>query len=537
MRSFFQLQGTLAVVFLASLIGGCDGGELTPPIERPPVPVPMVGSLSTYSAAVGDTIRFTGAGFISPDQGWTEVTFRGAYEHDGISEPVNFAIELDHESDGALVWHRFGPYQIPFSRAGNTLGTFEGEVFATNFSYDGREQRQEQGTFHGLSFQVLPSLVIRDLHAGGVSDTGTPFESSCNFTGTRLLNFVPYQMQVEAVGFSPSSFTYTISAGLMGETGPAQESTSVEHLATTTIDSLGDIEDFRFAEVPMGVPVYRASVTIDAVADDGSHFEQLLMVTVHQPLYVRYLGGVEIAEIMEAQPVSGCLHGGLNGTTVTYSEMTSDVRTISSTETFSTGWQDTYTESHTDTYGEAGSEVNKIGFSTQDQRNWNWNVNGSVMAGGEAGVPLVANGKVELRVGAGRDWGGSHTDTTVGEQSWQQTASYSAALAQTEAHAETITQARSEMWSITSSHSESLGISQFLLPNYFGVFYRQTTRMIRQGEIIAMDLCGNETIIGTIVLNDYTWAPDFAMGTACPPLPESGMPPAQCLIPPCDEIR
>lgn len=537
MKSFLANRGSLILAALALLIGGCDDQTFNPGETPEPVPQPMVGSLSTYSAAVGDTIRFSGAGFVSPDEGWTEVTFRGTYHHDGQAEPVNFSIELDRESDGTLVWHRFGPYQIPFTRAGNTLGTFEGEVFATNFTYDGREQRQEQGTFHPVTFEVRPSLVIRDLRAAGETPDGQEFESDCNFTGTRLINYVPYRMRVEAVGFAPDSFTYTISSGMLGEGGPASQSTTIEHLASTTIDSLGEIEPFRFAEVPMGVPVYRASVSIDAIAEDGSHYEQYMMVTVHQPLYVRYRGGVEIAELMEPEPVSGCIPGGLNGMNVTYSEMTTDTRTISSTETFTSGWTDTYTNSHTETYGESGTESNSIGFSRSDERNWNWNINGSVMAGGEAGVPLVTKGKVELRVGGGRDWGGSHTDTASGEQAWQQTASYTEAQSITEAHAETISQAHSETWTISSSQSETLSITRWLLPGHFGVFYRQTTRMIREGEIIAMDLCGNETVVGRIVLNDYTWAPDFAMGTGCPPLPESGLPPAQCLIPPCDEIH
>lgn len=517
----------------AALVGGCVGEVPSGPVQDP-VPVPSIAAISTTAAAVGDEIVFTGGGFIDHSRGWVEVTFRGSYRHeDGTTEQVNYTVEVEARGDGTVRWPRFGPYRIPFGRAGNELGVFEGEVFATNFTYDGREERQPE-SMSLPSFTVLPSLVIREVAAHGDG-----WQSDCTFVGTRLVNYVPYRMTVEAVGFEADRFTYTISAGLLDSAGGAvSEPTVIEHEAEwgpTRVDSLGDIEAFRFAEVPMGVPVYRASVAVQAVASDGSTHQQFLMLTVHQPIYVRSVGTTEVAEIYPPSPVSGCIPGGLNGRDVTYSETVSETRTISSQQTYSSNWQTTYTESHEETYGEAGSQANSIGFSSADQSTWNWNVHGDVMAGGEAGVPLVTKGKVEVRVGGGRDWGGSHTDTTTGEQSWTNTTSYAEAVTTTEQLAESMGEAFSQTWTISSMTSESLNFRTFLLPNHFGVFYRQTTRLIRRGEIVAMDLCGNESVIGELILNDYTWAPDLAMSTAeCPPFPESQLPDAECLIPPCE---
>ncbi len=64
-----------------------------------------------------------------------------------------------------------------------------------------------------------------------------------------------------------------------------------------------------------------------------------------------------------------------------------------------------------------------------------------------------------------------------------------------------------------------------------GVWYRQTTRLVRTGVVVAYDLCGNGSPVGTVQIDDWTWAPNLAIGPSCPPEPD--LPPAQCLIPPC----
>lgn len=532
MRSLTAMAMVMGMVGALALVACDDGGPdtVTPP---EPVPVPEVQSLSVDGASVGDEIQIQGSNFISADRGYTEVTFRGVYRHDGVDEPVNYTVEAGRDNENTLTM-RFGPYRIPFSRAGNQLGTFEGEIFATNYTHDGREQRQSTD-FREISFDVRPSLVVRDLESS-VEDveTGDVMESDCNFIGTRLINHVPYKMTVEAVGFEPDEFIYSISAGLQQEDSGTSEPSTINHLAASRLDSLGENENFVFGGVPMGAPVYRASVSIDAVSTTGEHFEQFMMVTVHQPLYVRYLGGVEVAEIMEPEPVSGCIPGGVQGRQATYSETVTETKTLTTTHSLSSGWTESYTEQHSETYGEGGTEANAIGFSRSDENNWNWNVNGSVMAGGEAGVPLVTKGKVEVRVGGGRDWGGSHTNTQSGEQSWTQTATYNEAHSMTEQHSELFDETNTEAWTVSTATSTLQGFTAFLLPNHFGVWYRQTTRLVRRAEIVAMDLCGNETVVGELILNDYTWAPDLAMGTSCPPFPESLLPQAECFIEPCE---
>ncbi len=84
---------------------------------------------------------------------------------------------------------------------------------------------------------------------------------------------------------------------------------------------------------------------------------------------------------------------------------------------------------------------------------------------------------------------------------------------------------------VSSETSESLSMSGTILPDQYGVFYRQTERLERTGQIIQRTLCGDESVIGIARVTDWDWAPDLAItknGT-CPPAPPSNLPPAQVL--------
>ncbi|WP_342189458.1 ETX/MTX2 family pore-forming toxin [Spiroplasma endosymbiont of Dilophus febrilis] len=86
--------------------------------------------------------------------------------------------------------------------------------------------------------------------------------------------------------------------------------------------------------------------------------------------------------------------------------------------------QTQYTISCSKQFTETNTFQKMNGFSksnsTSNTENWSWNVNTkvTVKASGEAGIPLVAKGKVEVgvEVGAGYTWGGSKT-YTVGNTS------------------------------------------------------------------------------------------------------------------------
>lgn len=86
----------------------------------------------------------------------------------------------------------------------------------------------------------------------------------------------------------------------------------------------------------------------------------------------------------------------------------------------------------------------------------------------------------------------------------------------------------------SSSHSTLTSYSSVIPTGRFGVFYRQTTRLVRRAEVFTYDLCGVIEKQGEMTFNEWTWAPELAIGSECgATLPPSTLPAAACFIEPC----
>ena len=499
-----------------------DGGETLDPL-----PEPHLLSLSRDQVAVGQELTFDGSDFVDDERGYTVVTFRGRFTaSDGMVENVDLTVAPEVISDGELRWAQFGPYRVPFLAAGNKTGTFEGNVFATNHSVLGERDRQQSDPIE-ISLEVLPSVVVREMQPDG---------ASCAIVAESALNLLPYRVQVEAIGFAPQTFRYVLSPGAISD--PESLSGSVEelvleHSATGPVDALTEAERPRFAEVPYGLQAYRGSISVRAEESDGTVHELQVRLTVRRPLQVSFSAAVVPAQIYEPVPVSGCIPGGINGRSVNYSESHSEVRERSMSVGWSRDWESSYTQGHSENYEDGNSESNRVGFSTADGSNWNWSVNGEVY--GEGGVSLVASGKAGFKVGGGVGGGGTHETTNARDREWGQSHSYGEAVEESSSVRAAEGESGSESWTVSSADSQGLEFSAFLLPNHFGAFYRQTTRLVRTGSVVAYDLCGVPIPVGDLTLDDYTWAPELAMDTECPPFPAPTFPEAQCLQPPCEE--
>jgi len=100
---------------------------------------------------------------------------------------------------------------------------------------------------------------------------------------------------------------------------------------------------------------------------------------------------------------------------------------------------------------------------------------------------------------------------------------------------EGMTESEERTWVVSSEHTTLTEYSGFIPVDRFGVFYRQTLRLVRTGYLRSYDLCGRSEVQGKMNFNEWTWAPALAIGESCTPsLPKSDLPAAQCLIPPCD---
>ena len=109
----------------------------------------------------------------------------------------------------------------------------------------------------------------------------------------------------------------------------------------------------------------------------------------------------------------------------------------------------------------------------------------------------------------------------------------------TEGSSVTITEGQMEAYQRTfteSTTNTTLTSYDGIVPRTkFGIFYRQSVRLVRTTYVRAYNLCGVSSLMGQIQYNEWTWAPDLALADECPPFPESNLPPAQCLIEPCGE--
>jgi len=596
----------LLLVTLA--LGGCAAG-VSGEIEDIG---PAVLGLELDGVAVGEPLAVIGDNFPGSDEGWIDLTFEGDFiPADGSDrEAVDLTVPIAANADGEVIWDSFGSHRVPFGR-GDQLGTFEGWVYGTARYFDGSVVHQNPDTWSLVSLEVKPSIVVLDFRAVGDS-----WVADCAEPTPNAIHGVPYGMRVKALGFSPAEARFRITEGLIVDGEPSTGPTEV--VAEPAAGEAAVL--VRFAGVPEHTDGYRVAIAVELRDEAGDAHHVTYPVTVRRPLQVYFNGPMEVAEIYEPSPVSGCIPGGPGGTNTQYSESHSETRTRSIAHTTSRGWEMTYGEEHTETYGsadslggsaaattsttvtdtttEGGSETltdmfsntsarsrtTSIDFhqSTTDSYGWSVNdetfgeINGEAGAEGSVGIPGIGSiggsakaGFVEgSRHGTGSTGnnsatsGSSTSDSTTNSSSsteahsravgrhweqsqsyaetnsftrtdtWNATKTYSDASSQSASISMSLGESDTETLSLSTTDAQSLDTSAEVFAGQFGVWYRQTTRLARQGTVVVYDLCGNGSAVGQVTLDDWTWAPDLAIGASCPP--EPNFPQAECRISPCE---
>jgi hypothetical protein len=78
---------------------------------------------------------------------------------------------------------------------------------------------------------------------------------------------------------------------------------------------------------------------------------------------------------------------------------------------------------------------------------------------------------------------------------------------------------------VSSSQSSGLDISGQIYPGMYGAFYRQVSKVLRIGQLVGYNECGNTVDLGQAILTDWIFTPDLAIGPSCPP--QTKLQPAQ----------
>jgi hypothetical protein len=440
--------------------------------------------------------------------------FRGYLETpSGQREPVEHVAAVRRVDRGTLRWTEFGPFTNPLSVTGRSVGLFVGTVGARVVAKDGSVT--EDPSPAPISFEVTPSIVVHELQ---------PLTASCAGGVLRALGGAPYRLRVETVGFVARTLTYNLSFP-----GLDLRPIALRRLPSGALDEVGARGDLRLPEVPDGLPSYAALLTIEAREASGALVQSAFGLTVHRPLEVFYNGNLEVAEVLAPTPVSGCIPGGINGREVEYSESQSESRSRS----YDLSWDESWVQSHTVASGTDTtvglSESNGVGFATTDGQSFRWSLGTEIS--GELGLDKL----VTLGMSASAEVGGERSRSTEQSQSRETGVNASSTTTETEelSRGQSGSNGGSFSWSVSSEQQIGRSFSGTVIAGTFGVFYRQTMRLVRRAALVAYNQCGQASVVGDVDFTDWTWSPDLALGNSCPPLPASNLPAAACYVPPC----
>lgn len=497
------------------LIGLCACGD-SETLSRDGEPVEgssaRLLALSTYSAPVGTVLDVHGLGFPRTDDGRLLLHFDGQFvDVNGGREPVQFATPARRVDASTLRWTGFGPYKNPFSASGVQVGRFVGNVSVR----PGSGGDQALTAPMAVEFEVEPSILVHQLQ---------PLTASCRGGAVRVLGGAAYRLEVEAVGFEPVTFTYTVAAPGVGVGANA-----IRHIATGQRDQVGDDGSFRFPEVPENLPSYSALLTIEARDSTQKVRRSAFAISVHRPIEVFYNGNVEVAEIMPPQPVSACIPGGVNGRNVSYSESQAETRSRS----FAMTWNESWLRSHTVSAGSSATvgltETNGVGFSTTDGQTFNWSLGSEV--NGSFGLDKLISVGVKMNSSVG----GATNSSATNSQNRSQGINEARTTTETETVGQSTGGGRAEAlsWSVSSTEVISTSFGGRVIAGTYGAFYRQALRLVRRAALVAYNQCGFAEVVGEVDFIDWTWAPDLALAETCPPMPASSLPAAACFAPPC----
>lgn len=467
--------GSLLLGLAVFALTACGGAEPGPTQELPPqkreLPQPVLQMVAPTAVSAGDVMTIFGQGFADAQVGQTRLLFTGVFQGtSGNIEPVNLEVTPVFKTQGQLEW-TFGP-NIPFSPRAET-GTFRGTVSAVNVGLDGS---LKHATPLSTQVQVRPSILIKQLR---------PVNAGCAAGITDTLEDSKMLLEVEAIGLkagngvAPLRFVYTFLKqhfqfeGYFGDTlGVDPEGLFPKTGAVSLIDDVQGTVSRLGSGVPSTTYVSPGPASIGLTTGLDNMFKLLHFKTAPLPNAMadsEQVGITIMAVDSTGQTVKRTLSLKIWAPIEVQYEGAYQVAQSYDPVPVS-GCIDGGDIGRDVTYTEMSSETRSRGYKFTGEISGGFDIK---VARLNASFGIEVNGDV------------------------------------------------------SSSQSTDLRISGKVLPNEYGVFYRQTLKVERSAKLRAHGPCGSTSSLGQVVVTDWIWSPDLAKGHACPPLPPSNLAPGQ----------
>ena len=473
----YQLVVAGVLLMVAAACGGPEEDLTLPPAATPPAWVNVKPSLlmtSPSSLAVGDTLSVYGKDFVNQAHGTVVIRFKGTfYDANGSTSAVDYQAKAKLENSGKITWNMWP--NVVFSRTGDKLGRFVGSLTVLNQGNDGSLKYSDALP---VGLNIKPSIIPR---------VARPMNSGCASVVSHTLENQAMAFTMEAIGIraatkdNPLTFYWTFRA--------EQWKVAFDYGTGMNPDSVFPKQGFFVIEDRI------TSGRVSTISDGGP---KNFLLKVGSDLWgstrLKELKTGKIPSAGNNMPISANVLV-VDATNNKQVRVTLDMTIHRKAELDYRGetkiaqrfpaqrvsgcipGQDIGRDV---TYSEGSHESRSRAISF----NWNVGVGGNI-------APIPSNPfalGINFNVGFG---------VNINAQ-------------------------------VSSDTSKSLQISGHILPGEYGSFYRQTTKWHRIGKIVVYTQCGQSYHAGNAIVSDWTFTPELATGTSCPP--PSQLPKAQTFI-------
>ena len=470
-NGFHQVLAGITLLALAA----CGGEEQAPQgNNNPPPPTwtnkkPSLLMASPSRMAVGQTLTIYGKDFIARSRGQVVIRFRGTfYDSKGGTEAVDYQAKGTVLNTGKVTWDLWP--NVVFSRSGDKLGRFVGSVTVLNH---GNDNSYKYSDSLPVAIDVMPSLIPR---------VARPMNNGCKPLVSGTLENQAMAFAVEAVGLragtkdNPLVFYWTFLAKQWqvgfdyGTVTPKPDQAKdggyvIEDRVTSgAMSTLQDGGPKNFL-LKVGSDLFGSkrikSLKTGKIPSPGNNMPITALVAATDSTGKTVRLSIKITINKKV----GIVYNGVQKIARRYPP----VRVSGCIPGQDIGRDVSYSE------GSHESRSRSVGI------NWNASVGGNL-------APIPSN-PFALGLNFSVGFGVNIQD------------------------------------SVSSDKSKSLQLSGHILPGEYGSFYRQTTKWHRVAQLYVNNVCGGQIHVGDAVMSDWTFTPELATGTSCPP--PSSLPKAQ----------